>query len=185
MTELAAPRIAPSFSLRRLRERHGNKLLAAGAAAGYAWVSNAILAAEGVSALRLRVDLSPLLEIAPVLQAHIAGAVLSFAIGTILLLGVKGRTFHRVLGYTWIVTMAVTAISSLFLTGLNGDRYSLIHLLSGWTIIVLPMGLAAARRRNIAQHRKTMTGLFMGGMLIAGLFTFLPGRLMWSLFFTA
>ena len=185
MTELAAPRSAPSFSLRRLRERHGNKLLVAGAAAGYAWVSNAILAAQGGSALRLRVDLSPLLEIAPVLQAHIAGAVLSFAIGTILLLGVKGRTFHRVLGYTWIVTMAVTAISSLFLTGLNGDRYSLIHLLSGWTIIVLPMGLAAARRRKIAQHRKTMTGLFMGGMLIAGLFTFLPGRLMWSLFFTA
>jgi len=28
-----------------------------------------------------------------------------------------------------------------------------------------------------------MTGMFTGGMLIAGLFTFLPGRLMWDLFF--
>lgn len=185
MTDLIAPRFAPSFSLRRLRERHGNKLLVAGAAAGYAWLSNAILAGQGVGAVRWHVDLSPLLEISPVLQAHIAGAVLSFAIGTSLLLGVKGRSVHRVLGYTWIVTMGVTAISSLFLTGLNGDTYSFIHLLSGWTIILLPMGLAAARRRNIAQHRRTMTGLFMGGMLIAGLFTFLPGRLMWSLFFTA
>ncbi len=182
MTELAAPRSGPSFSFRRLRARHGNKLLAAAAFAGYAWVSQSILAGQAV---QLRVDLSPLLEVSPVLQAHIAGAVLSFAIGTALLLGVKGRTFHRVLGYAWIGTMSVTAISSLFLTGINGDSYSLIHLLSGWTVIVLPMGLAAARRREIAKHRKEMTGLFMGGMLIAGLFSFLPGRLMWHLFFTA
>ncbi|HAY06976.1 MAG TPA: hypothetical protein DCY26_10020 [Hyphomonas sp.] len=130
-------------------------------------------------------DLSPLLRIPAVLQAHIAGAVLSFVIGTVLLLGVKGRTFHRVLGYTWIAAMTVTAISSFWLTGINGNSYSFIHLLSGWTVIVLPMGLAAARRHNIALHRKEMTGIFMGGMLVAGLFSFLPGRLMWHLFFTA
>lgn len=176
---------AAPFSFRRLRERHGNKLLVAGALAGYAWLSQLMLAGQGRSAVHLRVDLSPLLQISPVLQVHIAGALLSFAIGTVLLLGVKGRTFHRVLGYTWIAAMSVTAISSMFLTGLNGDSYSFIHLLSGWTIIVLPMGLAAARRRSIAEHRKTMTGLFMGGMLIAGLFTFLPGRMMWHLFFAS
>jgi uncharacterized membrane protein len=185
MTDLVAPRPPPSFSFRRLRERHGNKLLVAGAIAGYAWVSQSILAGEGLHAVQLRIDLSPLLEVSPVLQAHIAGALLSFAIGTALLLGVKGRTFHRVLGYSWVATMSVTAVSSLFLTGLNGDSYSFIHLLSGWTVIVLPMGLAAARRRDIKKHSKEMTGLFMGGMLIAGLFSFLPGRLMWHLFFTA
>jgi len=185
MTDLAAARPAAAFSVRRLRERHGNKLLVAGALAGYAFASQAMLAGQGRGAVQLRIDLSPLLEVSPVLQAHIAAALLSFAIGTALLLGVKGRTFHRVLGYTWVATMSVTAISSLFLTGLNGDSYSLIHLLSGWTIILLPMALAAARRRKIAVHRKEMTGLFFGGMLIAGLFSFLPGRLMWHLFFTA
>ncbi len=185
MTDLTAPRRPASFSFRRLRERHGNKLIVAGAAAGYVWISQMMLAGQGRGAVQLRVDLSPLLEISPVLQAHIAGAVLSFMIGTVLLLGVKGRTFHRVLGYAWIGTMSVTAISSFFLTGMNGDSYSFIHLLSGWTVIVLPMGLAAARRREIVKHRKEMTGLFMGGMLIAGLFSFLPGRLMWHLFFTA
>jgi len=185
MTNLAAALPAASFSFRRLRERHGNKLLVAGAIAGYAFASQAMLAGQGRGGVQLRIDLSPLLEISPVLQAHIAGALLSFAIGTALLLGVKGRTFHRVLGYTWVATMSVTAISSLFLTGINGDSYSFIHLLSGWTVTVLPMALAAARRRNIAKHRKEMTGLFFGGMLIAGLFSFLPGRLMWHLFFTA
>lgn len=182
MTDLAAPRTAPSISLRRLRERHGNKLLTAGALAGYAYLSQLILAGKG--AVSLEVDLSPLLEISPFLQAHIAGAVSSFLIGAVLMLGVKGRTFHRVLGYTWVATMTVTAVSSFFLTGLNGDSYSFIHILSGWTVIVLPMAIAAARRRNIAKHRKEMTSLFFGGMLIAGLFSFLPGRLMWHLFFT-
>lgn len=185
MTDLAASRSAAPFSFRRLQARHGNKLLVAAALTGYAFLSQAMLDGQGTGAVKLRIDLSPLLEVSPILQAHIAGALLSFAIGTALLLGVKGRTYHRVLGYTWVVTMSVTAISSFFLTGLNGDRYSLIHLLSGWTVIVLPMALAAARRRDIAKHRKEMTSMFFGGMLIAGLFSFLPGRLMWHLLFTA
>ena len=182
MTDLDAPRTPRPFSIRRLRERHGNKLLIAAALAGYAYASQLMLAGEG--AVSLRIDLSPLLEIPAVLQAHIAGAVSSFLIGAVLLIGVKGRTFHRVLGYGWVATMTVTAVSSFFLTGLNGDSYSFIHILSGWTVIVLPMAIAAARRHDVAKHRKEMTSLFFGGMLIAGLFSFLPGRLMWHLFFT-
>ncbi len=182
MTDLSVRRPAPSSSFRRLRERHGNTLTAVAALAGYAYLSHLMLAGEG--AVSFRIDLSPLLEIPPVLQAHIAGAVSSFLIGTVLMLGVKGRTFHRVLGYTWVATMTVTAVSSFFITGLNGDSYSFIHLLSGWTVILLPMAIAAARRHEIAKHRKEMTGLFFGGMLIAGLFSFLPGRMMWHLFFT-
>jgi uncharacterized membrane protein len=183
MTDLTIQPARPAFSLRRLWKRRKNTLVVLAAAAGFAWLSRVILEGQGAPAVRFRVDLSPLLEVSPVLQAHIAGATASFLIGTALLIGVKGRTFHRTLGYAWVVTMAVTAISSLFITGLNGHSYSLIHLLSGWTLIVLPMGLAAARRRDIAQHRKEMTGMFFGGMLVAGLFSFLPGRLMWHLFF--
>jgi uncharacterized membrane protein len=183
MTDISFPQTQPAFSLRRLWKRRKNTLTVLAAAAGFAWLSQTILSGQGADTVRFRVDLSPLLEISPVLQAHIAGATASFLIGTALLIGVKGRTFHRTLGYAWVATMAVTAISSLFITGLNGDNYSLIHLLSGWSLIVLPVGLAAARRRDIARHRKEMTGLFFGGMLVAGLFSFLPGRLMWHLFF--
>lgn len=32
-------------------------------------------------------------------------------------------------------------------------------------------------------HRRMMTGLFIGGLVIAGALTFLPGRLMWQVFF--
>lgn len=184
MSDLVAPRAAPSFSLRRFWERRKNTVAVIGGLVLYALVSDAILTSQGAEAVRFRIDLSPLLRIPPVLQAHIAGAILSLLIGTVLLLGVKVRTFHRVLGYGWVVTMAVTVVSSFFLVGLNGNSYSFIHLLSGWSVIVLPMALAAAWRRDIRKHSKEMTGLFVGGMVIAGLFSFLPGRFMWHLFFT-
>jgi uncharacterized membrane protein len=117
------------------------------------------------------------------LQVHLGAALVALAIGLIIMARPKGRGLHRVLGWSWVIAMAITAVSSLFLTGLNGDRVSLIHLLSGWTIIMLPMAIVAIRRRNVDAHRRRMTGLFMGGLLIAGALTFLPGRLMWHVFF--
>jgi uncharacterized membrane protein len=79
--------------------------------------------------------------------------------------------------------MGTTAVSSLFMTGLNGNFYSLIHLLSGWTIIALPMAIFAIRNRKVETHRRAMTGMFLGGLLIAGALTFIPGRFMFEFFF--
>lgn len=167
--------------LRRLRQRHPNKIAGAIALGVYSVLSHMIL--QGQGAVRFRVDLAPLLQSPLVLQAHVASALVTFAIGCVLLAGVKGRAMHRVLGYVWVAAMAVTALSSFFLHSINPGGFSIIHALSAWTMIVLPMGLAAARRKKIAEHRKAMTGMFVGGMLVAGLFSFLPGRLMWHLFF--
>jgi len=149
----------------------------------YAALSYAILASSGHPPLQFRLDVSPLLRSPWVLKAHVSGALASFAIGSVLLLGVKGRRMHRVFGYGWVATMSLTAISSFFLVGLNGSNFSFIHAISAWSVIVLPMGVAAARRHDIKSHRKTMTGLFAGGMAVAGIFSFLPGRMMWSIFF--
>ena len=79
--------------------------------------------------------------------------------------------------------MVVTAISSLFIRELNHGAFSLIHFFSGWTLVGLPMGVAFARRHQVKLHRRTMTGLYLGGLIIAGVFTFVPGRLMWRMFF--
>jgi uncharacterized membrane protein len=40
-----------------------------------------------------------------------------------------------------------------------------------------------ARRHAVERHRRTMIGIFTGGLVIAGLFTFLPGRIMHSVMF--
>jgi uncharacterized membrane protein len=87
------------------------------------------------------------------------------------------------LGWTWVVAMGATAVSSLFIRAINPGAFSLIHLLSGWTIVALPMAVYAARRHRVAAHRRAMTGMFVGGLILAGLFAFLPGRLMWAVFF--
>jgi uncharacterized membrane protein len=125
-----------------------------------------------------------LLAAAPVkIQLHVAAALTALAIGTALMVGVKGTRLHRTLGWTWVVAMATTAVTSLFIREMNHGAMSWIHLLSGWTIVALPMAVYAARRHKIHMHRRFMTGLFVGGLLIAGAFTFLPGRLLWRVFF--
>ena len=167
----------PSF-----RPPNGLLLLAGGI--GFALVSWLMLQGEGGAPVRFRIDATRFVEASAMVKLHLLGAVTAFGTGAVLLRGVKGTGLHRKLGYTWVVAMGITAISSFFLVGLNGNHYSLIHGLSARTVIALPMGVAAARRRNIRAHSKTMTGMFTGGLVLAGLFAFLPGRLLWSIFFT-
>tara|TARA_R110000787_G_scaffold1326_15_gene4816 strand:- start:3581 stop:4135 length:555 start_codon:yes stop_codon:yes gene_type:complete len=178
---------APSRTIQRpFRDQIGrrkNWIVMIVAVVAYLLISRAILEGSGNPPIRFRLDVSPLIQSPWVLKAHVCGALASFAIGAFLLAYRKGRRLHRVLGYTWVASMAVTAISSFFLTGLNGDHFSLIHAISAWVVIILPMGVAAARRHDIKAHRAHMTNMFLGGMLVAGLFTFLPGRMMWSIFF--
>lgn len=124
-----------------------------------------------------------LLQSPPVIQLHVAAALTALVIGTVLLIGVKGTRRHRILGWAWVAAMGTTAVSSLFIHVINPGGFSLIHLLSGWTIISLPMAIYAIRRGKVQAHRRAMTGMFVGGLIVAGAFTFLPGRLMWAIFF--
>jgi uncharacterized membrane protein len=116
-------------------------------------------------------------------QIHVAAALAAVLIGFVVLARPKGRGLHKVLGWFWVAAMGVTAVSSLFMTGLNGNAYSMIHLLAGWTIVALPMGVYLIRRRNVRGHQRTMLGMFLGGLLVAGALTLLPGRFMFNLFF--
>ncbi|MBY0562636.1 MAG: DUF2306 domain-containing protein [Hyphomonadaceae bacterium] len=114
---------------------------------------------------------------------HLLAALTALAIGIVLLIGVKGTAAHRALGWGWVAAMGVTAISSLFIRELNGGAFSFIHLLTGWTIVILPMAVFMARRHNVRAHSRMMTGVFVGGLIVAGLFAFMPGRLLFSVFF--
>src|SRR5690606_32610629 len=111
-------------------------------------------------------------------QVHLGAAVLAFVLGLILLLGPKGILPHRVLGWVWVGLMLITAFSSFFIREINNGQFSLIHALSGWTVITAPMVIGFARRKQIKRHRLNAYGLYFGGLVIAGLFTFVPGRLM-------
>lgn len=118
-----------------------------------------------------------------VIQIHIAAAMAALLLGTVQLVGIKGTGIHRLIGWSWVVAMLTVAVSSLFIRQINPDAFSLIHLLSGWTLIALPMALFAIRRGRVASHARGMTWTFIGGLIVAGAFTFIPGRLMWAVFF--
>jgi uncharacterized membrane protein len=119
----------------------------------------------------------------PVIQLHLAGVAVAILIGAVLLVGVKGTLVHRTLGWSWVLAMMTAAVSSLFIREINHGHLSFIHVLSGWTILALPMGVAFARRHRVKAHARMMTGLFTGGLVLAGLFAFIPGRLMWQVVF--
>lgn len=128
-------------------------------------------------------DFSVFAGIPLILSVHIAAAVAALLIGLVIMARPKGRGLHKALGWSWVVAMAVTAVSSFGLLLLPGVNMSLIHGLSGYVMIALPIGIAAIRRRDIKTHRGTMTGLFIGGLMTAAVLTLLPGRLMWRVFF--
>lgn len=118
-----------------------------------------------------------------VIQIHIAAATAALLLGTVQLVGIKGTGVHRLIGWSWVVAMLTVAVSSLFIRQINPGGFSWVHLLSGWTLIALPMALFATRRGRIVSHARGMTWTFIGGLIVAGAFTFLPGRLMWEVFF--
>lgn len=146
-------------------------------------VGAAVAIAALVSAKPHAPDVSRIAAAPTVVQIHLTAALTALAIGIVLMARVKGTTLHKLLGWTWVLAMGTTAVSSLFIREMNPGHFSFIHLLSGWTIVGLPGAVYAIKRGKVATHRRAMTGMFVGGLLIAGLFTFIPGRLMWSVFF--
>jgi uncharacterized membrane protein len=44
--------------------------------------------------------------------------------------------------------------------------------------LVLPLAVWRAHRHRVTEHRRAMIGLFCGALVVAGLFTLLPGGIM-------
>lgn len=129
-------------------------------------------------------SLAPLLNASPAIQLHAFTAITAFVLGLVQLLGAKGTGRHRALGYLWVALMLVIAISSFWIHGMRQlGPFSLIHLLSIMVLVMLPAGVYFARIHRVRGHKRTMLGLFAGALVIAGLFTFVPGRLMHQVVF--
>lgn len=124
-------------------------------------------------------SLAPLLSASPAIQVHALVAMAAFVIGAVQLARAKGDRAHRLLGYAWVAMMIVIAASSFLIHEINQWKgFSWIHLISIYVLVSVPLAVVHARRGSISAHRKTMIGTFIGGLVVAGLFTFLPGRIM-------
>jgi len=117
-----------------------------------------------------------------VVQLHVSAALAALLLGLVQFALPKGGVRHRIMGYAWIGLMLGVALSSFGIVGASG-RYSWIHLISIYVVIALPVAVLHARHGRITTHRWSMIGMFLGALVITGLFTLLPGRLMHGVVF--
>jgi uncharacterized membrane protein len=129
-------------------------------------------------------SVAPLLDASAVIQVHAFAAMAAFALGLVQFTAPKGTIPHRTIGWIWVALMAAVGVSAFFIHEIRlWGPFSPIHLLAIFTLAMLPLAVRQARRHRVSDHRSAMISIFIGGLLIAGAFTFLPGRIMHAVAF--
>jgi uncharacterized membrane protein len=124
-------------------------------------------------------NFAPLLEAAPAIPLHAFAAMAAFALGLVQFAAPKGTLPHRTVGWIWVGLMLVVALSSFWIHGIRMvGPFGPIHLLSIFTLVILPLGVWRAHTHHVAAHRRIMIFIFAGALVVAGLFTLVPGRIM-------
>lgn len=86
-----------------------------------------------------------------------------------------------------MVLMLITATITLFMPAdvdsqfLN--HFGWIHSFSFLTIWTVPTAYMAIKKGNVKVHKRKMILLYFGAIIIAGGFTFVPGRYLHEVFF--
>lgn len=110
--------------------------------------------------------------------AHLATVLTALALTPVMLLRRRGDRPHRMLGTLWVAAMIATALISLDIRLTNPGGFSIIHVLSAWTLIQVPIIWWSARTHNLVRHRRAVRGMVLGALIIAGFFTLPFGRLL-------
>ena len=128
--------------------------------------------------------LAPLLNANLAIQFHVSAVSIAVVLTPIQLLLQRGSAAHRLIGRIWIFAMALTALSSFFISSiwLLGP-FSPLHILSLVTLLSLLNAYRAGRRGDVENHRWTVLSLVFFALFGAGIFTLLPGRIMHNVIF--
>ena len=140
------------------------------------------------------------MQLTPVIAIHMSAALGALALGPVALWARRGHAarqparqqprLHRAAGYAWVTLMLVAAFSALFIRDFslpNVSGYTAIHLFVPYTLVGLYLAFSQLLKGNIAGHRKSMVGMYLGACVTAGAFTLLPsrylGQLVWGQWF--
>ncbi len=131
-------------------------------------------------------NFAPLWNVSPTIQVHAIAAMAAFAVGVVQLSAPKGTLPHRAIGWLWVSLMLVVSISAFFIHTIRlWGPWSPIHLLAIFTLVMLPLAVWSAHRHDVVRHRNAMILMFLGALVLAGLFTLLPGRIMHAVVFSS
>ena len=130
-------------------------------------------------------NLDPLYNIFSLVHLSTIGP--AFLIATYMMLTKKGSGQHRFLGSIYMVLMLFTASVTLFMSAQVGptlfNHFGFIHLLSVLVLYSVPSAYFAIKAGDVKKHKFRMIALYVGGMLVAGGFTLVPGRFLGDLLF--
>ena len=115
---------------------------------------------------------------------HAIIAIFAIVVGGVQLILKKGTPLHKFMGWAWVSLMLIVCFTSFFIHKVNlWGKYSPIHLLSIWTIIAVVLGVYFARIGNVKRHKIFMVWTYWLALILTGLFTLYPGRVMNLIFF--
>lgn len=115
---------------------------------------------------------------------HALAALAAIILGAVQLAMPKGTNMHRVIGRLWVGLMAIVALSSFCIFEIRvWGLFSPIHLLSLFTLAALVEAVRSARIGKIARHKTAMQALYVLALLLTGLLTLWPGRVMHQIVF--
>ena len=130
-------------------------------------------------------SLTPLLEASIIIQIHAISAIIAFLLGPVIFYGRKGTTLHKNLGKFWALAMGLAIFNSAFIWQIKMiGPFSPIHILTVLGTWGLISGINHARKHRMRAHQQSMKALYFWALGVAGLFTFMPGRVMSQMFFS-
>jgi uncharacterized membrane protein len=110
---------------------------------------------------------------------QLSAALAALMPGVVMLVRRKGTLSHKFWGRIWAALMLTVAISSLWIPSFL--HFAWIHLFTILTLVALPLAIYKIRRGDVQGHAATMKRLFFGGLVIAGIFTLVPGCILGDL----
>ncbi|MGI9250172.1 MAG: DUF2306 domain-containing protein [Pseudohongiellaceae bacterium] len=122
---------------------------------------------------------------------HAFLALLAIPMGLYIFSTTKGTPKHKLLGQVWIIILVIVSISAIFIQEINSGEYSLVHLLIPYTLIALTYSIWNIRKFRQTReakykraHMRSMIGVYLGALILAGALTLLPGRIFHEMLFS-
>ncbi len=118
---------------------------------------------------------------------HLGTIAPAFLMATFMMVTKKGTELHKRIGRIYMVLMLFTAMVTLLMSAQVGPRlfnhFGFIHLLSVLVLYCVPSAYWAIKNGNVKRHKWSMIGLYIGGLIVAGGFTLMPGRMLGNVLF--
>ncbi|SHH00347.1 DUF2306 domain-containing protein [Marivita hallyeonensis] len=121
--------------------------------------------------------LVPLFNGSVAIQIHVIAALIGMSVGAFALYRPRRDRVHKVLGYVWVIAMAVLALSAFAIPStLSPVGLGPLHVFAVITLLSLWTGVRHAIRREFAAHEAVFRSLYTYGLIVAGLLTVMPER---------